>query len=228
MAHFWHVVAQIANLLVTTEHDSITRNALSFLRETHFASAAINDSLTRIATDTARNAGLRSDALERLAPTDAATDTLLTLTTDQDATIRDRAIRHLIKRQHRGTISRALATLTDAELRNGEVRIPETSPLDWIGDLTGSFAINDLKRLRERALTLSLWRASSLLTAALAKIDRPQAAATIRAQLPHTPLRARLRHGPKLRPPASGTSRVHYPARLGVRWRVRRRGSLGR
>ena len=178
---------QLTNLLDAAEHDSITRNVLGFLRETSLTTASLNDALTRIAIEATRNSGLRSDALERLASVEDATDTLVTLWTDPDPAIRERAFRHLVKRQHRATISRALATLGDADLRAGEAPIPESSQLDWIGDITGAFAINDMKRLRERAVGLSLWRASSLLTAALAKIDKPQAAKIIREQLPQTP-----------------------------------------
>jgi len=177
----------LTNLLATVEHGNITRHALSFLRETKVSTPAINDAVRGIALDATRTSGLRTDAMEHLANGPAETDTLLTLATDHDATIRDQAFRHLIKRQHRATTSRALATLTDDQLRAGEAPIPESSTLDWIGDVTETFALDGMKRLRERALRLNLWRACAILTGTIAKIDKPQAAVIIRQQLPHTP-----------------------------------------
>jgi len=178
---------QLTNLLVTVEHDSITRHALSFLRETNITTPSINDAVTHIALDTTRNPGLRTEAIERLADTPTATDTLLILAVDHDRAIRDQAFRHLIKRQHRATISRALATMTHEQLCAGEAPVPESTTLDWIGNITETFALDDLKRRREQALRLNLWRVSAIFTNAIAKIDKPQAAAIIRQQLPHTP-----------------------------------------
>jgi hypothetical protein len=186
---------QLTNLLVTIENDNITRHALSFLRETNISTPTINDAVRGIALDTTRNHGLRTDAMEHLATVPTETDTLLALATDHDPGIRDQAFRHLIKRQHRATTSRALATLKEDQLRAGEAPIPENSTLDWIGNVTETFALDDLKRLRERALRLNLWRPSAIITSAIAKIDKPQAAAIIRQQLPTTPTawRAHLR-----------------------------------
>ena len=180
-------VEQLINLLTTREHDSITRNVLALLRETSISTPAINDAVRRIALDKTRNHGLRTDAIERLVAVPTETDTLLTLARDHHPTIRDQAFRHLIKRQHRATISRALATLTDDQLSEGEAPITESSTLDWIGNITETYAIDDLERLRERALRLNLWRASATLTGAIARIDKPRTAAIIRQQLPYTP-----------------------------------------
>jgi hypothetical protein len=178
---------QLVNLVTTVENDSITRHALSFMRETNISTPALNDAVRTIALDPARNHGLRTDAIERLATDPTATDTLVTLATDQDPGISSQAFQHLIKRQHRATISRALATLTDDQLRGSDAPIPEISTLDWIGNITQAYALDDLKRLRERALRLNLWRAANIITSTIARIDKPQAAATIRQQLPHTP-----------------------------------------
>jgi hypothetical protein len=178
---------ELTNLLTTQEHDSITRHALSFVHETNITTPAISDAVRHIALDTTRNAGLRTSAIEHLATLPNQTGTLLTLTAEHDSAIYEQAFRHLIKRQHRATISRALATLTDDQLLEGEAPIPERSTLDWIGDIAEAFALDDLRRLRRRALGLSLWRPTRIITGAIATIDKPQAAATIREQLPQTP-----------------------------------------
>jgi hypothetical protein len=101
--------------------------------------------------------------------------------------VRARAFEHLVKLQHRATISRALATLEDKDLRAGEVPIPDSTPLDWIGNINASFAIPKLKQLRAQALKLELWRVTLLVTGAIANIDKRAAATTIRQQLTTTP-----------------------------------------
>jgi hypothetical protein len=178
---------ELANLLRAEEHESITRNILVFLRDTGYDAVPIRAFFTGIALDRARPAQLRMDAIDRLGPTDAAIDTLLRLTADQEPRVQHHVFRELVKRQHRATISRALATLTDDELRAAEVPVLESSPLDWIGDIKTSLAIDDLETLRQRTLALNLWRASSLMAGTIANMDKPRAAAIIRRQLPQTP-----------------------------------------
>jgi hypothetical protein len=131
---------------------------------------------------------VRTEAAERLGIIDPAPDTFLVLAADQEPTVKEQAFRELVKRQHRGTIQRALATLTDDDLRNGEVPIPNNTPLDWIGKITGPFAVGDLKVLRLRSLELNLWRVTTLLTGTIANIDRNCAAAVISRQLLQTPV----------------------------------------
>jgi hypothetical protein len=60
--------------------------------------------------------------------------------------------------------------------------------LDWIGKITAAFAVNPLRTLRLRALALSLWRVTTLVTSTLGAIDKGRAAASITEQLPQTPL----------------------------------------
>ncbi len=179
---------QLANLLQAAENQNITNHVLSFLRQTGYDSPEVRTLLQQLARDTTQPAQVRTEAAERLASIDPATDTLLVLAADQEPAIKEQAFRELVKRQHRGTIQRALATLTDGDLRNGEVPIPNSTPLDWIGKITGPFAVDDLRALRQRSLTLNLWRVTTLLTGAIANIDKNRAAAVISQQLPQTPL----------------------------------------
>jgi hypothetical protein len=177
---------QLEELLRQAENN-ITSHAISFLRDTGYDTPAIRELLKHIALDTAKPPQLRIDATERLTSLEQATDTLLTLMRDQVTAIRDHAFRHLVKAQHQATIRQALATLTDDALRAGEVQIPNSTPLDWIGNITATFAINDLRTLRQRTLRLTLWRVTTLVTATMATIDKTIAARTITQQLPHTP-----------------------------------------
>lgn len=96
--------------------------------------------------------------------------------------LRDRAFEILIEAQHRPTIERALARLTDDELRGGNVHIPDTSPLGWIAKIKSDFAWDKLVTLRARALQLELPMLVGLVSGALANIDRAKAAAVIRRQ----------------------------------------------
>jgi len=178
----------LATQLRTATNDNIAQNVISFLRQTGYAPRDIKEILITIALDTTRTTQLRMDAIERIATTVTATDALITLLTDREESIRDHAFQALVKLQHRATISRALATLTDDELRAGEVTFPNSSPLDWIGNIKIPAVIDELRGLRQRALVLNLWRPSSIVTAAIANIDKTQAATIIRTQLAITPV----------------------------------------
>jgi hypothetical protein len=96
--------------------------------------------------------------------------------------LRDRAFEILVEAQHRPTIERALATLTDDELRAGNTHIPDMSPLGWIAKIKSDFAWDKLVTLRARALQLELPMLVGLVTGALANADRAKAAAVIRKQ----------------------------------------------
>jgi hypothetical protein len=137
---------QLANLLQTAENQNITNHVLSFLRQTGYDSPEVRALLQQLARDTTQPGQVRTEAEERLASIDPASDTLLVLAADQEPAVKEQAFRELVKRQHRGTIQRALATLTDDDLRNGEVPIPNSTPLDWIGKITGPFAVDDLPK----------------------------------------------------------------------------------
>ncbi|MBL8233257.1 MAG: hypothetical protein JNL98_32465 [Bryobacterales bacterium] len=177
----------LADLLRTAENHNITSHVLSFLRQTGCDSPAIREPLTQIALDNNRQPRLRIDATERLASVEPATDTFLILAANEEPTIRDHAFRHLVKQQHRETIQRALATLTDDALRAGEVQIPDSTPLDWIASISAAFAINNLRTLRNRTLNLNLWRVTTLVTSTIAKINKTQGATISRQQLAQTP-----------------------------------------
>ena len=178
---------QLTSLIRNAENDNITSHVITFLRQTGYNAPTITEQIARIALDTTSASQLRVEAIECLAADDPATATLVTLSNDQELSVRDHAFRHLIKRQHQATICRALATLSDDDLRAAEVPFPGSTPLDWIGNITASFAIDHLRRLRERTLTLNLWRVTTLVTSTIATIHKAQAAATVRQQLPQTP-----------------------------------------
>lgn len=178
-------VEQLGRLLDPAENDNVASNVFSFLRTTNHDDPGLRAQLARVALDTTRTPQVRLGATECLARHDTAT--LLILATDHDESIRRQAGRYLITQQHQSTIHDALTTITDADLQTAEVPFPNDSPLDWIGNITQSFAIEDLRRLRRRTLGLALWRVSNLVTSALAKINKMSAAAIIRGQLGEAP-----------------------------------------
>jgi hypothetical protein len=92
------------------------------------------------------------------------------------------AFETLIEQGHRPTIERALARLTDQELKAGNVNIPDSSPLSWLVKIRSDFAWDKLASLREKALRLELPMLVGLITGALAKIDRTKTATLIRQQ----------------------------------------------
>lgn len=96
--------------------------------------------------------------------------------------LRDRAFAILIEAHHRPTIERALATLSDDNLRNGNVHIPDMSPLGWIAKIKSDFAWDKLVALRARGLKLELPMLVGIVGGALVSIDRAKAATVIRAQ----------------------------------------------
>jgi hypothetical protein len=182
--------ATLVDLLRSTENENIPRHAISFLRQTGHHNPAIEEALLTIATDTTRPA-LRTEAIERLASIAPNHDAFVALANDQDPRIREQAFRHLIAHQHEPTIRRSLATLTDAQLQAGEVPVPETTDLNWIGKITAPFALDDLRGLRGRALERNLWSVTNLITNTIANIDKNRAAAIIQEQLRNTPAASR-------------------------------------
>jgi hypothetical protein len=93
-------------------------------------------------------------------------------------------------------ISRALANLTDDQLRTIEVPMFETSRLDWISEINLPDVIDELRLLRVRMLDLGLMRGARLIAGTIAKMDGERAPAIIRQQLPRTPTawREQLQH----------------------------------
>jgi len=176
---------QLARLLDPAENDNVASHVFGFLRTTGHDDPGVRAKLARVALDTTRTPQVRLGAMGCLARNDTAT--LLILATDQDESLRGQAVRHLIEQQHQPTIHNALTIITDAVLQGAEVPFPNDSPLDWIGNITQPFAIEDLRRLRRRTLGLTLWRVTSLVTSTLAEINKMRAAAIIRDQLADTP-----------------------------------------
>src|SRR5207247_2027292 len=100
----------LATQLCARESDSITRNVLSFLRETEYDDPQVRACIRNIALDHTRNAQLRIDSINRLPATD---DAILALfANDPEASVREHVFRILVKAQHRPTISRGLGRLT--------------------------------------------------------------------------------------------------------------------
>jgi hypothetical protein len=178
---------ELARLLTTREHESITRNVLDFLRATGYLDPKIESVLMAIAVSKRHPAQLRIDAIERLGSSDVISGILLTLADDEDLRVRAHAFLELVKRQNRATVSRALATLTDDELRAAEVPVLESSILGWIGEIKIHDVIDELQRLRKRTLELGLLRTSGLILGTIANMDKVRASAVIRRQLARTP-----------------------------------------
>ena len=102
------------------------------------------------------------------------------------ADLRETAFRFLIEREHRPTIERSLSQLIGDEqsLRAGETDLPFDSTLAWIAKIRSDFAIPKLVELRGKTLDFRLPRICSIVTETLARIDRRQAARTIKSQIP--------------------------------------------
>jgi hypothetical protein len=98
------------------------------------------------------------------------------------------AFETLVDRQHRPTIERSLARLADDQaLRQGEVPMPNQTPLDWIAKIRADFALPRLIELRERALRLELSSVTQLLSNTIGKINRRELVRVIRRQMNITP-----------------------------------------
>jgi len=177
---------QLIMLLQTAENENIVRNVLTFLREAKYDTSPMRDALRNIGLDATRSAQLRIDAIDRLTNDDAL-QILPGLLNDPEDTVRSHAMHALVTLQHRPTISRALANLTDDEVREADVAVPYNTPLDWIGNITLAEVFDELRRLRRRAVRLNSWRVTTIITATIAKIDKSRAARTIREQINETP-----------------------------------------
>lgn len=178
---------ELAYLLRTAANDSITHNVLQFIREAEYDAPEIREILSVVATDQNRPSQTRIDAIERLVTIEPRNTTIENLATDNDQDVRDHVFRHLVRQQHQPTIRRALATLEDDDLRQGEAQFPGDSSLNWIAAITAPFAWNELRQLRVRALRLGVWRAVAIITETMAKIDQARTARVIRQQLDQAP-----------------------------------------
>ncbi len=94
-----------------------------------------------------------------------------------------------MRRQHRPTIERRLSQLLNDPnlLASGEVDFPDTSPLDWIGNIRLPEVWKKLQKLRAIALQLGHSRLVGALTGAMAKIDEARLAASMAGQVAQAP-----------------------------------------
>lgn len=173
--------------LLDDANDNITGNALSFLRDAEINDPQITESVQNVVTATQRDPHVRNAAIDLLPIADDTNALLAPLAQDTSELVSAHTFRILIKAQHRPTISKALGNLKDADLKAAEKPIPESTDIDWIGDIRTAEVHDELRKLRLRTLGLQLWRCTNLCTAAIANYDQQLAAKTIRNQLPNTP-----------------------------------------
>jgi hypothetical protein len=101
----------------------------------------------------------------------------------------DSLFNELVKRQHRPTIERRLPQLigTPSLLAAGEVDYPNTSPLDWIGEIREPEVWNKLQKIRGLALDNGYFRVVGTATAAMAAIDEERLIGNMAIQLRRAP-----------------------------------------
>jgi hypothetical protein len=173
----------IETLLEAPPSPQALEGIVRFLESSDIWSANIESCLKSIASNSAYQDNLLGIAFHVLVKHDIDSDFIEAIArTGITLDLKNRAFETLVQRQHRPTIERALAHLTDDDLRAGDVRLPRTSPLDWIVAIKSGFAWGKLEKLRARALQLELPMTVGLLTNALAGIDHSKAASLIRRQ----------------------------------------------
>jgi hypothetical protein len=173
----------LKRLLTTPSSPRTLEEIVRFLDSTEIWCAEIAESLKILAADPADRGYLQITALNLLVKhgiENAFIEGIADTGANRD--LQNRAFEILIEAQHRPTIERVLATLTDDELRGGNVHIPDMSPLGWIGKIKSDFAWDKLATLRARALQLELPMVVGLVSGALANTDSARAAAVIRRQ----------------------------------------------
>lgn len=168
----------------TTPHE----NVLAFLEETEFTWPSFDDDLLRFVRDPG-SGHLGARALSVLVKRGISTDILVECERSNTESIQDIAFVELVKRQHRGTISRALAKLMDNTdtLRDADVGPPMGGPATWIEAINSEWAWDDLAKLRRLALQNALVYLCDTVTTKLRKIDVARLARTVRAQLSDAP-----------------------------------------
>lgn len=164
-------------------------NFLSFLTQTELRTPAINDALVTISEDVRRPEHIRSWAIRSIASS-VSEPNLVALASRLTDVLRQEVEKALIGRQHRPTIERRLAGLVGnpVALRAGDVEIPQTSPLEWIGKITTRSVWPRLVQLREEALRLALSNLTNLLTYTMQRIDGLGLADVVRQQAQYAPL----------------------------------------
>jgi len=181
-------VGTLKRLLMTPSSPRALEEIVRFLDSSEIWCAAIAERLKTLATDPADRGYLQITALNLLVKhgiENVFIEGIANAGASRD--LRDRAFEILIEAQHRPTTERALARLSDDELRNGNAHIPDMSPLGWIAKIKSDFAWDKLVAVRARALQLELPTLVDLISGALANIDRAKAAAVIRKQVDLAP-----------------------------------------
>ncbi len=132
---------------------------------------------------------IQRSALFTLFDLPQSTDILADLATQKVTRMPDTLFNELVKRQHRPTIERRLSQLIGdpSLLAAGEVDFPNTSPLDWIGEIREPEVWNKLQRVRGFALDNGNFRVVGTVTAAMAAIDEEQLIANMAIQIRRTP-----------------------------------------
>ncbi|HTY85625.1 MAG TPA: hypothetical protein VMB19_15500 [Silvibacterium sp.] len=185
--------AEAANLFLefvqrTHERPTPHENVLAFLEETDFTWLSFTDDLLRFVRDP-ESGHLGARALSVLVKRGVSTEILIECERSGSESIRDIAFAELVKRQHRGTISRAIAQLMDSveSLRDADVGPPIDGPAAWIEGINSVWAWEDLARLRRVTLRNGLVYLCDTVTTKLRKLDVARLAKTVRAQLVDAP-----------------------------------------
>jgi hypothetical protein len=173
----------LERLLKNPTSPQALEGVIRFIESSETWSQEIETALKSVASDPADRGYVQVIALRLLVKHNVeAAFSVNVFETTGNKDLRDYAFESLIEQGHRPTIERALARLTDQELKKGNVNIPDSSPLGWLVKIKSDFAWDKLADLREKALRLELPMLVGLITGALAKIDRTKTATLIRRQ----------------------------------------------
>jgi len=162
---------------------------IRFVESAGVWSDGIATALRTVVVDRADKGYTQVSALNLLARHGADDDFVAGISRDGASDqLKTSAFETLLDRQHRPTIERSLTRLADDQaLRQGEVPMPNQTPLDWIAKIRADFALPRLIELRERALRLELSSVTQLLSNTIGKINRRELVRVIRRQMNVTP-----------------------------------------
>ena len=178
----------LERLLKNPASPQALEGVIGFIESGEMWSQNIAMALKDVASIPADRGSVQVTALRLLVKHDIETPFIVSVSeTATNAELRNYAFEMAIERGHRPTIERALARLTDVELRAGNADIPGSSPLDWIVKIKSDFAWGKLANLRAQALQLELPMLVGVITNALATIDRTRTAKLIRQQVDLAP-----------------------------------------
>jgi hypothetical protein len=132
---------------------------------------------------------IQGAALFTLTDLPQSTEILAGLAAQKIVPIPESLLNELVDRGHRPTIERRLSQLIDNPtlLAAGEVDFPNSSPLDWIGEIRERAVWNKLQRIRGLALDNRYFRVVGTVTAAMAAIDETQLIGSMASQIRRTP-----------------------------------------